>query len=278
MAKQEIAVPEHLRKYLSNTGASSDTDTMAAASISIPRISLRGRKFRLIEGGEEIRKPADELFVVVLAVEPGPGLMAKTYYAKGYQSGDSSPPDCSSANGVTPDAWISSPVSPKCNGCPKNVFGSAQSRSGGKAKACKDSKRMWVVEPDKLEGTVYALGIPVTSLKDMSQYGAMLKANGVPSAAVITRLSFKDTEFPELIFEFVGVLDEKPMEVAMLRNEKKDWDLQMSGPMLEHAPSNSGPMEAPGAQALLGSDEKKAENEEDSSKKVLSADEAVDSW
>lgn len=272
MARQEIAVPEHLKKFLTQSAASSDADAMASASVSIPRISLRGRKFRLIEGGEEIKKPADELFVVILAVEPGSGLMAKTYYEKGYQSGDSSPPDCSSANGITPDAWISNPVSPKCNGCPKNVFGSAQSRSGGKAKACKDSKRLWVVEPDNLQGTVYSLGVPVTSLKAMAEYGSLLKANGIPTAAVITKLSMKDTEFPELLFDFVGVLDEKPMEIALLRNEQKDWDLHQSGPMLEHQPAAT-PLQAPGAQALL---EAKAEAKSDAP--AMSADEATGAW
>lgn len=273
MAKQEIAVPEHLRKYLTNAGTSSDADAMAAASISIPRLSLRGRKFRLIEGGEEIRKPADEIFVVILAVEPGAGLMAKTFYSKGYVSGDSSPPDCSSANGVTPDPWISEPQSSKCNGCPKNVFGSAVSRNGGKAKACKDSKRLWVVEPDNLEGTVYALGVPVTSLKPMAEYGAMLKANGVPSAAVITKISMKDTEFPELIFEFVGVLEEKAMETAMLRNEQKDWDLHQSAPMLEHEGPKT-PLEAPGAQQLLESQQGAKEQP----KGDMPVDEAVSNW
>jgi hypothetical protein len=272
MAKQEIAIPEHLKKYMSNTGASSDADTMAAASISVPRLSMRGRKFRLIEGGEEIRKPADEIFVSILAVEPGAGLMAKTYYEKGYVSGDSSPPDCSSANGVTPDPWIGEPVSQRCNGCPMNVFGSAKSRSGGKAKACKDSKRMWVAEPDKLEGTVYALGIPVTSLKPMAEYGAMLKSNGIPTAAVITKLSFKDTEFPELIFDFVGVLENEPMEIAMLRNEKKDWDLHQSAPMLD-GPAVKKPLEAPGADKLLETGDKAPKEGGE-----LSADEAAGGW
>lgn len=273
MAKQEIAIPEHLKKFLTNSGSSSDADAMAAASISIPRISLRGRKFRLIEGGEEIRKPADELFVVILAVEPGSGLMAKTYYEKGYQSGDSSPPDCSSSNGIHPDSWVSNPVSAKCNGCPKNAFGSAQSRNGGKAKACKDSKRLWVVEPDNITGTVYALGIPVTSLKAMAEYGSMLKSNGVPSAAVITRLHMKDTEFPELLFDFVGVLEQNVMEVSMLRNETKDWDLHQSGPMLEHDGPKT-PLQAPGAQQLL---EDKATPAE-AGGAPLSADAATKNW
>ena len=275
MASKDITIPEHLKKYLTNTGASSDADSMASASISIPRISLRGRKFRLIEGGEEIRKPADDLFCVIIAVEPGAGLMQKTFYKDTYQSGDSKPPDCSSSNGITPDNWVSEPQSNKCHGCPQNIFGSAKSRSGGKAKACKDSKRLWVVEPDKIDGTVYALGIPVTSLKAMSEYGSMLKANGVPSASVITQLTMKDTEFPELEFNFVGVLEEKPMEEAMLRNERKDWNLHQSGPLLE-GPTKSGPIEAPGAQALLES--QAADKPAAETKPALTADQATSGW
>lgn len=272
MSNNQIAIPEHLKKYLASPQASSDADAMASASISIPRISLRGRKFRLIEGGEEIRKPADELFCVVLAVEPGAGLMAKTFYSKGYTSGDSAPPDCSSQNGVTPDAWVNNPVSAKCAGCPKNAFGSALSNNGKKTKACKDSKRLWIVEPDKIDGTVFALGIPVTSLKALSEYGNLLKQHGIPPASVLTKLSMKDTEFPELIFEFAGVLDEKSMDQTMLRHEQKNWNIGASGPMLEHTPS--GPMEAPGAQQLLES--KPAADKPAGS--TMSADDAAGNW
>lgn len=274
MAGTQIAVPEHLKKFLANSQASTDADAMAASSISIPRISLRGRKFRVIEGGEEIKKPADELYVVILAVEPGAGLMAKTLYKKGYQSGDSSPPDCSSQNGITPDSWIQSPVSAQCRTCPMNAFGSATTNNGKKSKACKDSKRLWLALPEAIQGTVYNLGVPVTSLKALSEYGAMLKSNGVPPAAVITRLSMKDTEFPELIFEFVGVLEQEPMEQAMLRNEQKDWDNSSSGPLLEHQPSGQT-MQAPGAQKLL---ESQAAKTDTTPTEKLSADAAASNW
>lgn len=271
MTSKQIAIPEHLKKFISSPAVTSDADAMASASISIPRISLRGRKFRLIEGGEEIRKPSEELFGVILAVEPGAGLMAKTYYKDAYQSGDSKPPDCSSSNGIAPDTWISSPVSDKCSGCPMNAWGSAKTRSGGKGKACKDSKRLWIAEPNNLGGTVYVMGVPVTSLKAMSEYGAMLKANGVPAASVITRLTMADTEFPELIFEFVGVLEEQALQVAMERHENKNWDINVSGPMLEHEGSKT-PLSAPGKPAAL------LDESASGDKPKVSADEAVSNW
>lgn len=273
----EMVIPDHLKKYMTSPAASSDADSMASASISRPRISLRGRKFRIIEGGEEIKKPADELFCVILAVEPGAGLMQKTFYAKGYVSGDSSPPDCSSSNGVSPDPWVNNPVSSACKTCPKNVFGSAVNNQGKKTKACKDSKCLWVALPDDIEGTVFALGVPVTSLKAMSEYGGMLKSNGIPVSAVITRLSMKDSEYPELIFEFAGVLEENTLAIAMERNEKRNWNIAASGPLLEHQPSG-GPIQAPGADRLLDNSGLTPDDKALAVSKQMSADQATENW
>lgn len=246
----QLAIPEHLQKFITKNSSSSDAGAMASASLSIPRISLKGRKFRLVEGGEEIRKPADELFVVILAVEPGAGLMQKSYYKAGYTSGSSAPPDCSSSNGVMPDTWVAEPVAPKCSTCPMNVFGSAVSNNGKKAKACRDSKRLWVVEPDALDGTVFALNVPVTSLKAMAEYGSMLAKQGIPPAAVITKLSMADSEFPQLQFDFLGFLEETVLAKAMARHDEQDW-ARPSAPMLDHERPSREPIQAPGAQQLL---------------------------
>jgi len=223
--------------------------------MSIPRISLKGRKFRLIEGGEEVRKPSDEIFVVILAVEPGAGLMQKTYYKAGYVSGSSAPPDCSSTNGITPDTFVTDPVAPKCAACPMNVFGSATSTNGKKTKACRDSKRLWVVEPDKMDGTVYALNVPVSSLKAMAEYGSMLSRQGIPAAAVITKLSMADSEFPQIQFDLLGFLEEEILVKAMDRHEQQDWS-KPAAPMLDYERPTKGPIEAPGAQQLLESQSK----------------------
>ena len=245
----ELAIPEHLKKY-AQTNTNDDASSLASASISIPRISLRGRKFRLIEGGEEIKKPSDELLCVILAVEPGAGLFTKTFYDGVYQSGDSAPPTCASSDGIAPDPWISTPVSAKCATCPKNVFGSATSRSGKKAKACRDSKRLWVALPEAVGGTVFALGVPVTSLKAVSELGRQIKGHGIPLASVIVKVTMEDTEFPQLQFEVAGYLPETDFNNALERSNNRDWDLRgaSSGPMLEH---QAGPK--PGQAALAAS-------------------------
>lgn len=242
----EIAIPEHLRKYAAST-TTEDAASLASASISIPRISLRGRKFRLIEGGEEIRKPSEELLCVILAVEPGPGLFNKTYYEGVYQSGDSAPPSCASSDGIAPDPWVSAPQAPKCAGCPKNIFGSATSRSGKKAKACRDSKRLWVALPDNVEGTVFALGVPVTSLKAVSELGREIQKYGIPLSAAVIKITMEDTEFPQLLFEVSEFLPEKMFHTALERSTTRNWDIGSA----RSAPQIEGPGQATTAQSQL---------------------------
>lgn len=224
--KQSPAVPEYLKKFMAPVGAApqpTEADAMVS-SVSVPRISLKAKKFRYIEEGEEIKAEAETHFVI-LGVEPGSGKMSKTYYDGPYNPGDTSPPTCSSSDGIRPDSWVSSPQNDLCATCPKNVFGSATSRTGKKAKACRDSKRLWVVQPDHVDGTVFGLGVPVTSLKSLSELGQKIRDTGLPmSAAVVKASMVEDESFPILVFEIAGWLHEEHGLIAMSRNEKKDWD------------------------------------------------------
>lgn len=226
-----------------------DVEALSGLSNKIPRISLRGRKFRLIVDGEEIKKPADTLDVVILGVSPEKGRMVKTYYAKGYTSGDSTPPDCSSADGVVPDSWIQNKQHTNCAGCPKNAFGSATSQKGKPAKACKDSKRLDVVIPESdpelklgVDGVVFSLGVPVTSLASLGEYGKFVSKNGYPLSGIVTRLELEDTEFPQILFNFGSFLDQQRGTIAMERNVAKDWLIGTNrAPQLE----NSGAADKP---------------------------------
>lgn len=177
-----------------------------------------------MEGGEEIQKPSDELEVVILGVTPDSGNMAKTFYEAGYQSGSNSPPDCSSVDGIAPDSWVQNPQSSRCGTCPKNIFGSATNNTTGKkAKACKDSKHLWVTLSKSVEGTIFLLSVPVTSLKAVSEYGRYIAQNGFPLAAILTRLTMVDSEFPQLEFSVAGFLPEQTAKIAFDRKEQKEW-------------------------------------------------------
>lgn len=243
-----VVIPDYLKNV---AGPSTDSEALAGLSNKIPRVSLKGRKFRLIVEGEEIVKPTDTLKVVILAVEPEKGRMVKTFYAKGYSSGDTEPPTCSSADGVRPDSWISDPQHSNCAQCPKNAFGSATSQSGKPSKACRDSKRLWVAIPENeknqdlglgIDGTMFSLGVPVTSLGSLSDFGKQIAKNGYPLPAVVVNLEMVDSEFPQIEFKFDGFLPEKDGLIAIERNISKDWlDSVPAGPMLE----NSAPPKKP---------------------------------
>lgn len=221
-AASSSAVPAYLQKFM-DQGGSKDADSMAAASVSVPRISLKGKKFQFINGDDESKK-TEEIHVIILGVDPEGGRMIKTFYASGYNPTDTSPPDCSSSDGIKPDNWVQNPVSQSCNGCQKNVFGSATSPSGKKTKACRDAKRLWVVKPDEVESTVYGLNVPVTSLKDMAEYGKEIRSAGIPLSAVITRIFMdEESEFPQIHFQRVGFLNEETGLKAIERNESRDW-------------------------------------------------------
>jgi len=227
---KDIVLPDYLRDLMEEGKVVDDAANLITAQDSVPRISLKGNKFSLIVDGEVQEKIKEEMMVIILGTQPDKG-NAKTFYLGDYAPDDSSPPDCSSSNGVSPDGWVSSPQADLCATCPQNKWGSAESMSGGKAKACRDSKRLMVLNAKDLEGPIYVLNVTVSSLKNLTAYGKRLAEAHMPLAAGITKVSLdEDSDFPKLEFAFAGAMKEK-MGVAMLkRSSEKEWD---TGPALE---------------------------------------------
>ena len=221
-------LPAHLQALVKQNKPSADVASLATAQSSTPRISLRGRMFRFIEDGEEKSKSNGPINVHIVGVEPGPGKFTKTWYEKAYsgQAADNSPPDCSSDDGVRPNPWIGRPQHSDCATCPKNMFGSATSRSGKPSKACNDSKRLYVTKENDVEGTMFLLQTPVSSLKAMANYGRSLADMGVELWMPVTQLSMKDAEFPELEFAVHSFITPEQVEPLKLRSEKKEWTAQ----------------------------------------------------
>jgi len=235
---KELALPDWLKAKIDAGEAKADADKVVSTVDSVPRISLKSRRFNFIENGEVKMKTADPIHVVIVGVQPENG-MAKTFYAGAYEPGDSSPPDCSSYDGVRPDSWITSPQSTDCATCPQNKWGSAKSMSGGKAKACRDSKRLIVVNAKNIEdGTAYLLNITVASLKNLSNYGKDLAKQGIPLEAVITTISIdEDSDWAMLHFNAAGVLNEQQGTIALKRANEKEWESDR--PVLEHQNSSA---------------------------------------
>ena len=225
------AIPDYVKAAQQQSAA--DTGALVAASISVPRLSYRGKRWRFIVDGEEELVKELAVKVAIVGVEPDAGRFIKTMYLNTYAPGDSAPPDCSSSNGIAPDVWVSTPQAQRCNQCPKNIFGSATSRTGGKAKACHDSKRLWVVKPNDME-IVYGLNVPVMSLKNLAEYGKFIAKNNYPLALVITELAMDDeSEFPKLTFKCVGFIAEKMSGMAIELNQRRPWKMNIA-PMIPY--------------------------------------------
>lgn len=247
------AMPDYMKKFMQQS--QNDAASMAASSISVPRVSIKGKRFKFIDGENEELVKTLTIDIVILGVEPEAGKFIKTFYKNKYNPNDSAPPDCSSSDGIRPDVWVNNPVCSTCAQCPNNVFGSATSEfSGKKTKACKDSKRLWIAKPSDIE-KVYGLNVPVTSLKHMSKYGKEIGANGYPLPLVITQLGFEDeSEFPQLTFKHVGFVHEDAADTAIKLNTERPWAAQFGGaPLLEDRTGGGRPA-LPGSDAPMPSE------------------------
>jgi hypothetical protein len=120
---------------------------------------------------------------------------------------------------------VESPQSLSCVTCPKNEPGSS---GNGNGKACRYSRKIAVVLGDNLEGDVYAMQIPATSLfgapegkwMPLKAYGKFLKAMNVPISAVVTEMKFdKNSPVPKLLFKAVGALKED--QFALMQRQGK---------------------------------------------------------
>jgi hypothetical protein len=138
--------------------------------------------------------------------------------------------------------------------------------SGKKAKACKESKRLIVVEPDDITGAHYILTVTIASLKNLTEYGKWLAANQLPYAAVITELSFdEDADYPLLHFKFKSFLEEEDGIKAIELSQERSWASENSQKAIMNAPEEK--KELPPAQ----------ENPKSPGKRK-STDELLDSW
>ncbi len=198
-------------------GSLGDDDLSGGVGAGFPSISIKGKVFHLVRGGErtlienpkEPGEPAASLEVVILRANP---ILSKLYYATGYVEGAADKPTCYSDDNVAPAADAEAPQAQKCATCPHAVWGSKITEDGKKAKECQDSRRIAVAPLGNLEDAML-LRVPATSLKPLKTYGDEVKKRGLKYFAVGTRISFDHTvSHPLLVLRPLGVLPE-----AMLR-------------------------------------------------------------
>ena len=202
--------------YIAQAQVSND-DLAGYTSQGFPSISIKGKVFTVVSGGErkvipnplDPQSPATRISVILVKVNPD---KSKTYYAGGYKdgaTGEEAKPTCFSNNGHTPDAQSAEPQCQTCAACKWNVFGTSRGADGslGKGKACSDFVRVVLCTPDNPE-ELYLLRVPPASIRALGELSKTLNARKVPYQAVVTEISFDMQEAtPRLVFTpkgFVG--------------------------------------------------------------------------
>ena len=201
VTKTTMNVPAHLAGRIGKASKLADVAAagIGTGGIDYPRISIKGGRFRIVEGGVETVMDSSTIEVIVVGASR---LLTKQWYAKAWTpDAEAVAPDCFSLNGVRPDPASSSPQADMCAECEHNVWGSKITPQGTKIKACPDQKRVAVVAADDPAGPVYLLTITPAALTSWAQYSKKLKMHGVSPDLLRTKVSFDTSaSFPKLMF------------------------------------------------------------------------------
>lgn len=181
-----------------------------------PSLSIKGKVFTLVQDNERrvLTKPddPDEVMQSIKVAFLRINMTSKTYYKKKFSEEDSegARPDCSSMDGIAPDAGVPDPQAKKCALCPHNQWGSRVSEDNtGKGKACADHARIAIADPRQLDKPML-LRVPPASLKPLREDALKkVKARQLQYNEVVFQVGFdRDAASPKLTFKPVGVMDD----------------------------------------------------------------------
>lgn len=213
---------DNLPAHLQNVKLDDFTKAFSSSGGSVKRITMRGRVFRLVDGGKEIAKNTDPSMDVVIV--NGTRTVQKSYYAGEYNAEETSIPDCWSSDGERPDADVPDPQGQRCKECQQAIKGSA---GAGRA-ACRFSMRLAVVLKNNPGGDIYQLILPQKSLFGQGdlehmpflQYAKYVGGSGYNLNMLATRLTFDtDSDFPKLFFSNAEFLDKETYDICVEQGE-----------------------------------------------------------
>lgn len=250
---------------LGNPQGLDETTKRLLGNASYKRVSIRGKKFRMIVNGAEAAKaPGNTLDVVVVNAAPA---VSRHWYAKTYDPSAVGMPDCWSNDGVRPDPRSAAPQGKTCETCPKNVQGSGANGS----RACKFSRRLAVVLANDVHNSdVYQMQLPSTSIFGKMQNGNMpldayvkqLAGYNYSITQVVTELSFDDdSDSPKLFFRAVRRLTDEEKDVVTIKGTSPEAEAAISfnPAQMDTAKKAQEPTPAPpAAEAPLFREEAKA--------------------
>jgi hypothetical protein len=189
-------------------------------------IGYKGKFWTLKHGGTSypFKRPDDGtplsyIDCVVVGVSPN---VSKTFFGEEAWTEDSTGgPICYATDGETPDPGVPDRQAQSCGICPRNEW--ITKPGGGRGKECQDHKRMAVLlmpaMTKKMLGAPLTepvhLKIPPASLKSLKRYSDELQSEGIPFAAVVTRVSFTPGKQFEMAFETIEALGDKEADVVL---------------------------------------------------------------
>jgi hypothetical protein len=196
------------------------TDLMGGGGGGFPVVSIKGKVFHIRRGDETTLltkpdtpdEPAASIEAVILGVFPGAGKTAKVFYGTNYTEGSDAKPECYSNDGEFPALDAENKQCESCAACPHNQWGSRISDTGGKGKACADSKRLAIAAVNALNDPML-LRVPAASLKPLTEFNKLLASRGYPFQEVVTKIGFDYTvAHPALTFKPIAVLDDATVD------------------------------------------------------------------
>lgn len=208
-----------LPAYLKSVELDETTKNLAGNSgAGGKRISIKGSVFRMLVNGEEIAVNEERAMNVII-INSSP--VGRTYYEGTYDDkAEAKPPACWSADGAKPNADVANPQATTCMSCPQNIKGSGQ----GDSRACRYNQRLAVLLEGDLEGDIYQLSVPATSIfgsadqgqkMPMQAYARFLAQYKIPVGAVVTEMRFDTSSAtPKLTFSATRPLSEAEYQLC----------------------------------------------------------------
>ena len=209
-----------LPAYLTNKTAValSINDDVVRTGHDYPVMSIKGKVFTLVKGGErKILTRADDPDEVLQNIEVvtlRANTKSRVYYANAYvegAEGDSARPDCYTNDGTAPAADSRNPQNSKCATCPHAVWGTG---NDGKGTACTVNTRLAVVDPGQLnanpgDADPVLLRLPAGSRSNFAEVVKTANNRGIPYNALVLKIGFdREAPAPKLTFRIMGLLSD----------------------------------------------------------------------
>lgn len=199
--------------------------TAAAAGGGAKRISIQGGVLQI--DGNPV--PGNELAMVVCDF-----VMENRFFTSEYDPDNPTSPDCYAFGRELEELGPHDDCEDKqhatCKGCPQNEWGSSDK---GRGKACRNTYKLLVIpagelkdgrfvppeEAEDLNGDLYALSVPPTSLKAWTGYVATLAGRLRPPWATYTKLIVRGDKKVQVALSFQA-LGDAPTELLQVLHER----------------------------------------------------------